>query len=73
MNIAWVSKSQYSDCNVHFTDFDLYNHDVNRLEYDSESGGHYSSFIYNTTITNLEPEKIYSYNIKCNGGAAQSA
>ena len=72
MNVAWLSKSQYSDCYVQFTDFNLYNPDVNKLEYDGSSGALYQSYVYNITITNLEPEKIYNYSINCNGGFSAS-
>jgi hypothetical protein len=65
VNIAWVLKRQASSCYLEFPDYNLYNPEVNTLEYETTKGGYYLRYIYNLTVENLVPNELYYYRISC--------
>lgn len=65
LNIIWVLKLQAESCSVSFGDYSLYSPDITPVSYVSDAGLPYLSYVYNLTVVNLEPEKVYQYQIVC--------
>lgn len=65
INIAWVLKLQADICYISFGTYNLYSPDMSKLTYKSDSGLVYLSYVYNLTAVNLEPGRVYKYQVVC--------